>query len=257
LRILLDWWPRIAAAGEDAMRMFGEEKAILKQSATPVSWCHLYELPFKEHLAITLCGFMLDERFLRIMQGIVESESQIGSMPDVIQQIDAYMDTLEAETSKEEAKELLPMLATMLGASISAYYSLLCILYHGLFLNELIDKVRTGDDKSLFKAVRIDPTVIGCKPVIARFTQATMQNDDDFKKDLINALNGKKSGREQANFQMMRLILEVLHEAGASRLSNKQLRQLFVEELRLYARDADPKNLRKWVDTYMKKNATT
>ena len=59
----------------------------------------------------------------------------------------------------------------------------------------------------------------------------------------------------------MRLILKVLSEAGATRLSNKQLYQLFVEELDLYTSNSMgggvESSLRKFADTYMKKKATT
>ena len=82
-------------------------------------------------------------------------------------------------------------------------------------------------------------------------------NDEEFFNNLRNALEGKKTKLEQENFQMMRLAIEILHESGAARLNDKQLWQLFVEELDLYSRNSSPKALRKFVDTYMKKNATT
>jgi hypothetical protein len=59
----------------------------------------------------------------------------------------------------------------------------------------------------------------------------------------------------------MRLVFEVLHEVGASRLNDSQLHQLFAEELDLYASNAkgggNAKALRKFADTYMKKSTTT
>ena len=131
------------------------------------------------------------------------------------------------------------------------------MLYHGCFLNELIERVRSGDDKALFAAVRIDKTVIGCPSVIKRTSRAAIMNDEEFFNNLRNALEGKKTKLEQENFQMMRLAIEILHESGAARLNDKQLWQLFVEELDLYSRNSSPKALRKFVDTYMKKNATT
>lgn len=59
----------------------------------------------------------------------------------------------------------------------------------------------------------------------------------------------------------MRLIFRILSEAGATRLSNDQLYQLFVEELKLYTANSAgggvEKSLRKFADTYMKQYATT
>jgi len=53
----------------------------------------------------------------------------------------------------------------------------------------------------------------------------------------------------------------VLHEAGATSLSDEQLQQLFVDELKLYSGNekggGSTKALRKFAETYMKKNATT
>ena len=59
----------------------------------------------------------------------------------------------------------------------------------------------------------------------------------------------------------MRLVFEVLYEADALRLTDKQLYQLFVEELKLYTANSkgggSEKALCKFADTYMKQNATT
>ncbi len=97
--------------------------------------------------------------------------------------------------------------------------TLICVLYHGCFLNDLIERVRAGDDKSLFDAVRVDATAIGCWPVVERISKAALIKDEEFFDALKNAINGPMAKREQANFQKMRLVLEVLHEAGATRLS--------------------------------------
>lgn len=261
LRVFLELWPRFAAEGEEVKRMLIEGKEIfLGKDAIPFSWCHLYELPIKEHMFATMAGFLLDEKFLDILKNMVKSPSQIAALPDTFKQIDEYLNALEMP-SKEEAMEALPMLGAVLGVSFSAYNSLRCVLYHGCFLNELIQRIPLGDDKALFDAVRIDPTVIGCKPVLARISKATLLQDVKFFAKLKAALTGKIAKREQVNFQKMRMALEIIHEAGGTRLNDQQLHQLFVEELDLYTRNAkgggSDKALRKFADTYMKKNATT
>lgn len=260
LRIFLELWPRFAAEGEEVKRMLIEDKEILfGKDAIPFSWCHLYELPIK-HMIAPMAGFLLDEKFLDILKNMVKSPSQIAALPDTLNQIDEYLNALEMP-SKEEAMEALPLLGAVLGVSFSVYNSLRCVLYHGCFLNELIQRIPLGDDKALFDAVRIDPTVIGCKPVLAGISKATLLQDVKFFAKLKAALTGKIAKREQVNFQKMRMVLEIIHEAGGTRLSDQQLHQLFIEELDLYTRNAkgggSDKALRKFADTYMKKNATT
>lgn len=53
----------------------------------------------------------------------------------------------------------------------------------------------------------------------------------------------------------------MLYEAGTTRLSDEQLYQLLVEELKPYTANTKgggvEKSLRKFTDTYMKQNATT
>jgi hypothetical protein len=128
-------------------------------------------------------------------------------------------------------------------------------------MNELIERIRAGNDKALFDAVRIDPTVVGCLSISTRISKATLLQDNRFFAKLKAAINGKMAKREQANFQKMRLVFEVLHEAGASHLDDSQLQQLFIEELDLYASNSkgggNAKALRKFADTYMKKSTTT
>ena len=97
--------------------------------------------------------------------------------------------------------------------------------------------------------------------MLARISGATLLQDVKFFANLKAALTGKIAKREQANFQKMRMVLEIIHEAGGSRLNDQQLHQLFVEELNLYSGNAkgggSVKALRKFADTYMKKNSTT
>lgn len=260
LHSFLKFWPHFAAEGGGISQMIIEDKDLFfGENAIPFSWCHLYELPFKVHAALLTGGFLQDENLLSIFKGMVESPSQIGAIPATAEKIGEYFAAMERPT-KEQAMAMLQILAPTLAVSFSVYNSLRCILYHGCYLNELIQRVQT-DDKALFDAVRIDPTVIGCKPVMERISKATLLQEIQFFAKLKAALTGKIAKREQANFQKMRLVFEVLHEAGADRLNDEQLHQLFVKELKLYSGNAigggNAKALRKFADTYMKKNATT
>ena len=261
LRTFLEVWPRFATEGEELKLMLIEDKEILfGKDAVPFSWCHLYELPVKEHMVATMTGFLLDEKLLEIFKNMVKCPSQIAALPETVKQIDEYLNALEIP-SKEEVREVLPLLGVIIGVGFSVYNSLRCVLYHGCFLNELIQRIPLGEDKALFDAVRIDPTVIGCKPVMARISKATLLQDVKFFAKLKAALTGKIAKRGQANFQKMRMVLEIIHEAGGARLDDQHLHELFVKQLKLYSGNAkgggNAKALRKFADTYMKKSTTT
>lgn len=267
LRTFLAYWPVFSKEAEDAQRMMIEDQdKFLGKEAELFAWCYLYELPFKQHIGAVNAGTL--EGYAKILQEenladwhrqLANTPGQIAALPDVISQIEHHFDA--QELSKADAEEMLPTLAAYLGMALSMYNSLRCVLYHGCFLNELIDRVRANDDKALFDAIRIDPTVIGCPSVSNRISKAALLRDDDFFTKLKAAINGTQAKRDQANFQKMRLVLEILHEAGASRLSDAQLHELFVEELKLYSGHAEgggsAKALRKFCDTYMKKSTTT
>lgn len=267
LRLFLALWPKLSAETDDAHKMLIEEEdTFFGKNAELFAWCHLYEFPIKQHLVLANAGivegygkFLSIENLTDWYKQLVNTPGQIGALPGIVGQIDNHFDAIEP--SNGDAEELLPNMAATFGLGLSMYHTLRCVLYHGCFLNELIERIRAGDDKALFDAVRIDSTVIGCVSVSNRISKAALLRDNRFFAKLKAAINGKLAKREQANFQKMRLVFEVLHEAGAIRLSDSQLRELFVEELKLYSGNAkgggNDKALRKFADTYMKKNATT
>jgi hypothetical protein len=267
LRIFLANWPKLSADAEESQQMVIDAKEkLLNEETEPFAWCYLYEFPFIQHMNLVNAAIVQGyAKFLSVEQvtdwykQIADTPGQIGAIPDIYDQIGSHFD--ETELSEEDAKKLLPTFAGTLGIGLSIQNSLRCVLFHGCFLNELIERVRTGDDKALFDAIRIDPTVIGCPSVSFRISKAALLKDKRFFAKLRASLKGKMAKREQANLQKMRLVFEVLHESGATRLTDSQLEELFVHELDLYDYDeiggGKAKALRKFADTYMKKNSTT
>lgn len=256
LRDFLRFWPLFSAEVDEVTQMLVEEEdRLFAEDSKPCSWCHLYELPIEGHIALLFLELSDHEQVANWHRQIIETPGQIGALPGVVNQVHKHFNAMEAP-NKEDTEKMRPILAAFIGTMLSVSHSLYCVLYHGCFLNELIVRVRAGDDKALFDAVRIDPTVVGCKSIIERISKAALLRDHSFFAKLKAAMNRKMAKREQANFQKMRLVLEILHEKGATRLNDKQLRQLFVEELQLYSGDND-KALRKFADTYMKKSTAT
>ena len=268
LRVLLNFWPIFMAEVDEAQQgLIKDQAKLLGADTLPFAWCHYYELPIKDHSSQAMLCFaqtfndMLDpQQIVNWFSQLAAATSQVGEIPNVVDLVRQHFDAME-DPSEEQVAKFLPVLAETLGKSWSMRNTLQCVLYYGCFLNDLIERVRAGDDKSLFDAVRIDATALGCWPVVERISKAALLLDEEFFDALKNAINGPMAKREQANFQKMRLVLEVLHETGATRLSDAQLHELFVEELKLYAGNAsgggNAKALRKFADTYMQKNTTT
>jgi hypothetical protein len=268
LRLLLAFLPQFWAEAEETHQiLLDKSDEFLGKDTQFIGWCYLYEFPAEKHWAMIVASYMQDDdglidrqQILGWLQQFKDAPAKVEAIPQTAKVIDDYFAAIPdpGDVEKQEAR---PYMAQFFGMSFSLFNSLRCVYLHGCYLNELIERIRNGDDKALFDAVRIDPTVIGCSPVIARISKATLLKDRRFFAKLKAALGGKKAKREQANFQKMRLVLEVLHEAGATRLSDEQLQELFVDELKLYSGNVrgggNAKALRKFADTYMKKAAST
>lgn len=261
LRAILELWAQVMPGIEETMQTIIEynDRLFDKDNAS-FSWCHLYELPVKDHVSFNFPGFLPEGQATTWRKQVTESSGKINALPNVAEQVNEHFDTRNDPT-EEDIEVLRPFLPDICAYFYSVQYSLFCVLYHGCFLNELIDRVRSGDDSALFDAIRIDATVIGCQPINERISKARRLRDNVFLDKLRKTQSGVSAKLKQANFQQMRLVLKILSEAGATRLSNDQLYQLFVEELKLYTANSAgggvEKSLRKFADTYMKQYATT
>ena len=261
IRIFLELWPEFRDEFTETWNSIPTDEHLTKDHQI-YSWCHLYELSIKEHTALMLSGILQNEQFLNIFKELASTKNQIAGIPKALKQVDLYFESIDPPTL-DEKKELMPLLISTFGIYLSVYHSLRFVLYHGCFLNELIERIRIGErnDKPLFDAIRIDPTVIGCKTVIARISKAALIQDTIFLTKLKAAINGKSTKLEQQNYQKMRLVFEILHEAKTDSLNDAQLYELFVKTLKLYSwnesQGGNAKALRKFADTYMKKQATT
>ncbi|WMJ09304.1 hypothetical protein [Nitrosomonas sp. sh817] len=264
LRAFLQFWPLVAIGIEDTKKSINDcDDRLFDKEDEEFSWCYLYELPTKD-LTVLFCTGLLQfvslEQILGWFKQMSDCPGNIGALPDIYNQVQSHFDARPNPT-KDDLELLRPSLPEISAAFIAVQYSLWCVLYHGCFLNELIERARNGDNKALIDAIKIDTSIIGCPTAVGKISKATLLHDVKFFAKLKSAINGKKEKLKQDNFQKMRLVFEVLYEAGALRLTDKQLYQLFVEELELYAANSkgggSEKALRKFADTYMKKNATT
>ena len=263
IRIFLEFWPQFQNEFIETWQSAPEVlKEYLYNNYLVSSWCHLYELTVKEHNQSFLSNLPHQDQITKIFERLSDSKNKISAIPLAVNQVEVFYNSIDPPT-KQDKINLQPYLADILGRTLSVFFSLRCVLYHGCFLNELIARARTGkgNDKALFDAIRIDQTVIGCKTAIERISKAVLLQDQEFLKKLKAAINGKATKREQQNFQKMRLVFEILYEVKSDSLNDDQLYELFVKTLKLYSWNSseggNAKALRKFADTYMKKQANT
>ncbi len=261
IRALLEIWPNLQSEFGEALEMLAKDIANdCRDPSVTYSWCHLYELPFNKHVTKLWDGFSDDETFSELFKMLETAQDKIAEIPIALKSASEYIDSWDSPTKKEK-EELMPIITGMFVYSLSIYNSLKSLFYYSRFLNDLIAEARQGNDKALFNAIKIDPTIIGCPTAIRRISKAALVQDKGFFKSLKAAISGKFGSLEQANFQKMRFVVEVLHESKAINLTDDQLKYLFVDVLKLYVwneRDGgSAKSLRKYVNDYMRKNTTT
>lgn len=190
----------------------------------PVWWAPLYELPFEQHLAL----------FVKTI-GLEKMVADIAAADDPQQRLieaskhEALVDSLPKQAELPEGMKL----GGITGWLFSLDRSIESLLVFGRYLNELVIAAREGDDVSVFKAVRIDPSVVSCPSVGARISRAIVLGDSDFLRTVRNAMEGRTQ-RQAKYLRAVRYAMQALHEAGVSAVSDEQLRGLFIEKLRIY-----------------------
>lgn len=262
LKLLLSIYPQLMGVELEEARQILIQKTdvIFSNEATKAVWCHLYELPAKEHFVRALVGLGGED----VLREIAQSPNQIQALPGAVEK--AFSEIDDWEPTEEEEAEFRKFLQVIFGLAVSVTNSARCLMVFGCYLNDLIAKVREGGDsgdKALLSAVKIDPTVLGCASVVIRMSRAVMLDDQKFLAQVRKAMTGKLTKREQKNYQQMRIVLQVLHETGAPKLNESDLYTLFVEELKLVSseREIDEGNvanaLRQFQYQFMKDKAVS
>ncbi len=263
LHLFLELSEAFLSEAEEAKGILSERKEdFFARDCTKPVWCHLYELPIREH-AIQGAELLGGDSGIQRLAG---SKNQIIEASALLKEVDAE---IEAWTpTPEEKEELRPVLASVYALAFSLTNSFRSLMTFGLYLNDLVAIVRKGEagaEKALLSAVKIDPTVIGCPSAIAYISQRTLLGDAKFFAKLSAAMKGKLSDAEKNHFEKVRLVLQILHESGAKRLSGPDLYQLFVLELELVEGDEHSNsdsgnvenNLRQFAYQFLKRKAVS
>ena len=132
-----------------------------------------------------------------------------------------------------------------MGLAFSLQRSVLSIMLFQRSISGLVQEVREHDDlDALFNAVRVDRTVMSCSTIADKIARAEMRGDKRFFLRLRNALKGPTQ-KHWAAYCDLRYSLVILRELGFDGLSDTQLENLLVHQLKVYPNTPSArKNLR-------------
>lgn len=196
-------------------------------------WAFVYELPFQELLALLICGLGYHQELHRAAQSDDPTQATFSMFKDV-------------EYEKwEGGLDGLFEISDVVGLFAALQRNICSIMLFHRTLNTIVDEVKNGNDNSLFNAVRIDRSIITCPTFALRITKAELENDKEFFFHLRSALKGPSKKHWEA-YKDLRYAFFILRECGFNQISDAQLEELLVHQLKLYPNTPSArKNLRK------------
>ena len=232
-RRLIAKLPELRAGAKDLpelLRTATSEKvrAVLDEG---IHWAGFYELPFAEHVALSL--FLLGQG-----ERLIEMAKTADPQEAMLRWIDEDYETLVAE-----GKE--PDYGDALAATVSLQRQVFSLMLYKQTMSALLREVREKNDDALFKAVRLDRSALSCPSIALRIAKAEVLHDRHFFHRLRSALKGP-SKKHWEGLSDLRYSLVVLREMGFDSMSDEQLEYLLVDVLKVYPNSfTAKKNLRK------------
>jgi hypothetical protein len=197
------------------------------------AWARIYELSYVEHLALLI--FALDKVEF-IQQAAKADDPQQMLLDDLAS--DEPDDWTGGWQGKFEKKHLIGLVTAL-------QRSLLSVMLYQKTLSDLVEEVRRGSDDALFDAVRVDRSIVACQPCADRLAKAELLQEKRFFLRLRNALKGP-SQKHWQSYQDLRYALYTLRQLGFDKLSDDQLEDLLVRQLKVYPNSYNARrNLRK------------
>jgi hypothetical protein len=142
------------------------------------------------------------------------------------------LDDLDVDQSDEFHPEVDGQI--VIGLVISNIRTMQCIAMFGRSLSSLIHEAReTGNPQCLFKAIKVDRTVVNCATAADFIAKAELRNDKAFFRALSNAYRGP-SKKEWAGLAAMKISFHLLREMEQNCLSDDDLEHLMVHVLDVY-----------------------
>lgn len=192
--------------------------------ASGFAWAHLYELPFPKFLHAFL-----------IVAGLREEVENITRHPDRIRELYALLiesggleDWQGGEGGQYTLGDLIGYLHALIG-------NIDCLLIYGCYINDLLAEAKQGNLEALLDAIRIDPSAVNSTLACRLIAASVITGERGLLDEIQKAMAGK-TGRQAHYLKRFRVLMQLLHEAGALDLPTRDLVPL-VFELKAYTQD--------------------
>lgn len=192
------------------------EKFAAEFLSTGFAWAHLYEVPFLQFLNSFFAVAGLD----KAVADVTTSENPVEALFGLT---DA---TEDMEWSGGAEGKYTP--GDLLGYLHAVVANFDCLLIYGSYLNDLVAEAKKGDFEALYKAIRIDPSVVTGPTARNLLSFAVIAGNQGLIGDIRNAMSGK-TDKQDKKLAKFRLLMQTLHEVGALDLSTKEIMELVLE----------------------------
>lgn len=196
------------------------------------SWAAIYQLSFVEHLAMLVLALDKLEFFKEANKA---NDPQQVILNDFEFEADQWTGGWQGVFEKKH----------LIGLTFALQRSIVSVMVFQKTMSTLVEEARQGDLDALFNAIRIDRSAVACPIIAARIAKAELMRDNKFFIHLRNALKGPTNKHWQS-YQDLRYALFVLRDLGFDKLSDEQLENLLVHQLKVYPNTYNARrNLRK------------
>lgn len=198
-------------------------RSILELSAP---WSHYYEMPYTHLLSLFLITIGIDA-------AKITSISQSQSVPTMIELFDEVEADLDESNEHDEvADERISIVLSMLMALLGNIW---CLKIYSIPLNNLVEKVRGGDEVALFDAVLVDRVAISAPSIARRIQLAQILQDESFFDSLSKAVKRTRPRRPLQHLDDSRFMIEVIDELqGLEAVSLDELFDFLSNDLEIY-----------------------
>ena len=193
----------------------------------------IYEVPFPRHLATLLV--------------VMNRHTDVGLMADSADPQEAVLEVLRNMDKVEDDRPLYDGFTQTeaLALIYSFGQTVTSMATYGRSISALLEAARERmDHDALFKAVRMDRSVIGCPTAMQLIARAQLRDNKAFFRRLRSALAGPDK-KQWEGLHPMRYAFILLNEMGLHGLSEAELETLMVDTLNVYPKSPSArKNLR-------------
>ena len=158
-KLSLDQFQRLVETLPEVRSQIAELPSIIKSASREklseildedFSWSDIYELPFIHGIAL-----------LFLAMGRVQKLSEVAKSEDPQAALFDWMDTEELEDWNSGEGSLFQK-KHIIGLTFAMQRNILSIMLYHRTVSSLVEEVRSGDDESLFLAVRVDRSIVAC-----------------------------------------------------------------------------------------------